>query len=94
VLERGELYVPPEKAGDEVPIVHVAGDPPRTKGLSRARDSAFLDYVPWAIAIGALWLLVQFALGLVPAVLRIVPRLAKRFAPSGVVKDSDRPELR
>ena len=94
VLERGELYVPPEKPGDEVPIVYLAGDPPRTKGLSRARDSAFIDYVPWAIAIGALWLIAQFAIGLLPAVFRVVPRLAKRLAPSGVFKDLDRPELR
>jgi hypothetical protein len=94
VLERGELYVPPQNPGDEVPVAYVAGTPSRVKGLSRARDSAFVDYMPWAMAIGALWLIIHFALGLLPAFLRVAPKLIKRFAPSGVIKDTDRPELR
>ncbi len=94
VLERGELYVPPQQPGDEVPVAYLDGHPPRVKGLSRARDSAFVDYMPWAIAIGALWLVAHFTLGLLPAVLRVVPRLIRRLVPSGVVKDLDRPELR
>lgn len=94
VLERGELYVPPQNPGDEVPVAYVAGDPPRVKGLSRARDSAFVEYVPWAIAIGALWLLIHFALSFLPRVVRVAPRLIQRLAPSGVEKDPDRPELR
>ena len=87
VLERGELYVPPQDPGDEVPVAYVAGNPPRVKGLSRARDSAFVEYVPRAIAISALWLLIHFALSFLPSVLRFVPKLIHRFAPTGVVKD-------
>jgi hypothetical protein len=94
VLERGELYVPPQNPGDEVPVAYVAGDPPRVKGLSRARDSAFVEYIPWAIAIGALWLIIHFALSFLPRVLRFAPKLIQRFAPTGVVKDPNRPELR
>jgi hypothetical protein len=93
-LEQGELYVPPREAGDEVPVVYLSGNPPRVKGLARARDSAFVDYMPWAIAIGAIWLLAQFALGLLPAALSVVPRIVRRLAPKSVVKDVDRPELR
>lgn len=94
VLDRGELYVPPENPGDEVPVAYVAGNPPRIKGLSRARDSAFVDYMPWAIAISLLWLAVHYLIGLLPAMFRIVPRLMKRMASSGVIQDPDRPELR
>ena len=94
VLERGELYVPPQNPGDEVPVAYVAGDPPRVKGFSRARDSAFVEYVPWAIATGALWLLVHFALSFLPSVLPFAPKIIQRFAPSSVVKDPNRPELR
>jgi hypothetical protein len=94
VLERGELYVPPQNPGDEVPVAYVAGDPPRIKGLSRARDSAFVDYMPWAIAISLLWLVVHYLIGLLPTLLKVVPRLMKKLAPSDVIQDSDRPELR
>ncbi len=94
VLERGELYVAPQKPGEEVPVVYVAGDPPRVKGLSRARDSAFVDYIPWAITIGAVYLLAQFVLSLLPALFRRLPNLVGRLAPTGVVKDPNRPELR
>ena len=94
VLERGELYVPPQQPGDEVPVAYLDGNPPRVKGLARARDSAFVDYVPWAIAIGAIWLVVQFALNLLPGLLRLVPGLIQRLVPSSVEKDPDRPELR
>ena len=94
VLERGEVYVAPREAGEEVPVVHVPGNPPRTKGLSRARDSAFLDYIPWAVAIGLLWLLTQFVIGLLPMVFRFAKPVAKQLTPSATVKDPDRPELR
>jgi hypothetical protein len=94
VLERGELYVPPQQIGDEVPVAYVDGNPPRVKGLSRARDSAFVDYMPWAIAVGAVYLLAQIFLSVLPALLRLVPRLTRRLAPTGVVKVHDRPELR
>jgi hypothetical protein len=94
VLERGELYVPPEKPGDQVPIVHVAGPPPRTLGLRRAQDIAFIEYMPWAIAIGGLWLVLNIALGLLPAIWRAAGGLAKRAASSDVIKDPNRPELR
>jgi hypothetical protein len=50
--------------------------------------------MPWAIAIGALWLIVHFAIGLLPALLRVAPRLIKRLVPSGGGQDPDRPELR
>lgn len=94
LLERSEFYVTPDKPGEGVQVVFVAGDPPRTKGPFRARDSAFVDYTPWVIAIGALWLILFFGLGLAPAGFRIGRRLVKMLAPAGVVKDPDRPELR
>jgi len=94
VLERGELYVAPQNIGDEVTVVYLDGNPPRTKGPARARDSAFIDYIPWVIAIGALWLLAQIVIGVLPAAFRILVRLTKRLTPSGVVADPDRPELR
>jgi len=94
VLEHGELHVPPQNPGDEVPVAYVAGNPPQVKGLSRARDSAFVEYVPWAIVIGALWLLIHFVLGFLPGALRVAPKLLQQFAPTGTGKDPDRPELR
>jgi hypothetical protein len=93
VLERGELYVPPRETGEEVPVAYVDGDPPRVKGLSRARDSEFLEYMPWAIAIGAVYLIVQFVLGLLPRALRLLRPWLSRLVRTGGIKDPDRPEL-
>lgn len=94
VLERNELYVPPQNAGAAVPIVYAAGPPPRVKGLSRADNAAFVEYVPWAIAIGALWLLCHLLLSVAPAAIGVLRSLMRRVAPSGTTRDPDRPELR
>lgn len=51
VLEAADFYVAPREVGDEVQVSYVDGNPPKVKGPSRARDAAFLHYVPWAIAI-------------------------------------------
>ncbi len=94
VLERGELYVPPEKVGDEVPVVMVAGDPPRIVGASRARDYAFIQYVPVGIVIGAVYLIAILALGMIPPILRMLAPRLRKMVPSATIKDPDRPELR
>lgn len=79
LLEIGELYVSPQQPGDEVPVAYLDGDPPRVKGLARARDSAFVDYMPWAIVIVGLWLLAKVALSLLPGFVPLVPRLIRRW---------------
>jgi hypothetical protein len=91
MLEAAEFYVPPREAGEKVPIAYVDGDPPRVKGLSRANDAAFLEYVPWAIAVGVFYVVMQFVLGLVPRTWSTVVEL---LLSSGTKRDSDRPELR
>lgn len=94
VLERGEFYVTPTKPGEEVDIMYLPGDPLRTKGPFRARDAGFVDYTPTVIAIGGLWLILAFGVGLIPWAFRQGSRLAKRLAPVTVIKDPNRPELR
>ncbi len=86
VLEPSEFYVPPRAVGDEVQVIYAAGEPPRVHGPSRARDAAFIDYVPWAICVGVLWLAGQIFLGLLP--------LLRKLVPQATVSDADRPELR
>ncbi|MDB6140056.1 MAG: hypothetical protein JWO94_3128 [Verrucomicrobiaceae bacterium] len=51
VLEQADFYVAPREIGEAVQVVYVSGDPPRVKGPARARDAAFLRYVPWAVGI-------------------------------------------
>jgi len=90
-LEAAEFYVPPREVGEKVQIAYVPGDPPRVKGLSRASDAAFLEYMPWAMAVGVFYVVMQFALGLVPRTWRTV---VEALATSGNKRDSNRPELR
>lgn len=89
VLERAEFFVPPEPIGAEVTIAVLPGDPPRVKGPSRARDAGFLEYVPVAIVVGALWVISQLLLSFLPMIGRL---LARALSP-GKAKDPDRPEL-
>ena len=86
VLEPAEFYVSPREIGEEVQVAYAAGEPPRVHGPSRARDAAFIDYVPWAIGVGVLWLAGQFLIGLLP--------LLRGLVPKATVSDPDRPELR
>jgi hypothetical protein len=90
-LGAAELYGPPREAGEQVPIAYVPGDPPRVKGLSGADNAAFVEYVPWAMAVGVFWIVMQFVLGIVPRTWRSVVEL---LLAAGTKRDSDRPELR
>jgi hypothetical protein len=62
-LERADFYVAPTGAGDSVEVVYVDSDPPRVKGLPRAKDSAFLTYLPWAIGVALAYTVLKLALG-------------------------------
>ena len=90
VLEPSEFYVPPREVGEEVQVIYAAGEPPRVHGPSRARDAAFIDYVPWVICVGVLWLAGHIFLSLLP---HLWP-LLRRLVPQATVSDPDRPELR
>ena len=90
VLEPAEFYVSPQEIGEEVQVIYAEGEPPRVHGPSRARDAAFIDYVPWAICVGALWLLAQILIGVLP---RLLP-LLRGLVPKATVSDPERPELR
>ncbi len=92
-LEAAEFYVPPREPGEEVDLVLVDEEPPRVKGPARARDAAFLEHVPWAICIGALWLIGHVALSFLPALLRMMAPLIRNLIPTGKTVDPDRPEL-
>jgi hypothetical protein len=90
-LEGADFYVPPRESGEDVQFAYIAGDPPEIKGPSRIRDAAFLDYLPWGIAVGVLFVVGQMVIGLLPRLLRLASRsLLPKRAPT----DSDRPELR
>ena len=90
VLESAEFYVSPREIGEEVQVTYAQGEPPRVHGPSRARDAAFIDYVPWAIGVGVLWLAGQFLISLLPLLLP----LFRGLVPKATVSDPDRPELR
>jgi hypothetical protein len=89
-IEGAEFYVPPRELGDEAQLAYVEGDPPRVKGPSRARDAAFVEYMPWAMAVGVFYLAGQFVLSFVPFAFCVLKGLAARKT----TVDSDRPELR
>ncbi len=90
VLETSEFYVPPREVGEEVQVVYAEGEPPRAHGPARARDAAFIDYVPWAIGVGVLWLAGQILVSLLP----LLGPMLRRLVPKATVSDPDRPELR
>ena len=90
-LEPAEFYVPPREPGTEVDVVYVAGNPPRVKGPSRARDAAFIEYMPWAIAVGLFYLVIYAITAFLPRLLRVA---SKAVAPPGGAADPDRPEIR
>ena len=90
VLEPAEFYVSPQEIGEEVQVAYAEGEPPRVHGPSRARDAAFIDYVPWAICVGVLWLAGQILIGLLP----LLGRVVRGLIPKATVSDPDRPELR
>lgn len=64
-VERGGFYVPPNEKGEETQIAYLAGDPPRVKGPAHARDSAFLEYVPWFIGVAAIYMVLWSIAGFV-----------------------------
>ncbi len=51
LLAGADFYVAPREVGEAVQVSYVDGPPARVKGPSRARDAAFLHYIPWAIGI-------------------------------------------
>lgn len=93
-LEGAEFYVAPAQVGDEADLTYLEGNPPRIKGPARARDAAFIEHVPWAIAIGALWLLISTALTIIPFFLRQVMPTVRKLVASNSTVITDRPELR
>jgi hypothetical protein len=92
-LEPAEFYVPPREIGEEMDLIYLDEEPPRVKGPARARDAAFLKHVPWAICIGAMWLLAHFALSFVPTAWRLLRPVIRRLLTTGKTIDPDRPEL-
>ncbi len=66
ILERADFYIEPRELGDEVTVYYVPGDPPRVKGPARARDAAFLHYMPRAAAIFAAYGITMAAAGWLP----------------------------
>jgi hypothetical protein len=91
LLERADFYVSPRNVGEEVQIAFVDGDPPQVKGPSRAGDAAFLKYMPWAILVGAIFVVGEWTFRLLPLLLRSAAKSASSKSP---VVDPDRPELR
>ena len=90
-LEAAEFYMPPREPGEKVQIAYLPGDPPRVKGPSRARDAAFIEYMPWAIAVGVFYVIAQAAIGFLPWLFKL---LLKVIVPKGNTVVIDRPELR
>jgi hypothetical protein len=91
-IEAAEFYVPPRELGEEVQIAYVEGDPPRVKGLSRARDAAFIEYMPWAMAVGLFYIVGLFVLGIVPLTWRSMGELLlAAFTTPNRGKNYDRP---
>jgi hypothetical protein len=61
-LERPDFYVEPREIGETV-IVCVVGDaPPHVRGPARAKDAAFLTYMPWAIGLMAVYFIARLVL--------------------------------
>jgi len=69
-VERGGFYVPPNAIGEETKIAWLAGNPPRVKGPAHARDSAFLEYVPWFIGVCAVYMVLWSIAGFVGRLMR------------------------
>lgn len=91
-IEAGEFYVPPREPGEVVQIAYVDGYPPRVKGLSRARDAAFVEYMPWAMAVGLFYIVGLFVLGIVPLTWRSMGDfLLAAFTTPNRGKNYDRP---
>jgi hypothetical protein len=61
-LEPAEFYIGPTAPGEEVELAYVAGNPPRVMGMSRVRDAAFVRYVPWFIAVTAIYAILSISL--------------------------------
>lgn len=95
-LEAAEFYVPPREIGEEADLNVIAGDPPRVKGPARVNDAAFMEHVPWVIAIGFVWLLGQ---GLLSAIVflwrQMKPNqdLAHRTIETRTQQERDRADL-
>jgi hypothetical protein len=75
-LEPADFYVSPTAPGEEVELAYVAGNPPRVMGMSRVRDAAFIRYLPWFIAVTAIYAILSISL-------RFLAR--QKFARQGVV---------
>jgi hypothetical protein len=73
-LELADFYATPREVGEEVQVAYSAGDPPLFTGPARARDQAFLKYIPWAIGVGGFYCVGSLLLGV--GRLRKVPEVA------------------
>jgi len=72
-LEHGEFYIAPSEPGEETQVAYLDGDPPRAKGPARARDAAFLEYVPWAVGAFAIYVVLWTTAGFISRLLRSKP---------------------
>jgi len=55
ILERSDFYIEPTNIGDQVSVCYVPENPPRVKGPAKARDAAFLRYMPAVAGVSALY---------------------------------------
>jgi hypothetical protein len=90
-LDAGEFYIPPREPGEKVQIAYLAEDPPRVMGLSRVRDAAFGEYMPWAMAVGVFYFVAFTFIGFLPRLYKLV---LKMIVPKSDTVVIDRPELR
>jgi len=62
-LERADFYIAPTGSGDTVRLAYVDTDPPRVKGVARAKDVAFLTYFPWAVGVALAYVVLKLVVG-------------------------------
>jgi hypothetical protein len=62
-LERADFYIAPTGSGDTVSLAYADTDPPRVKGVARAKDSAFLTYFPWAVGVALGYVILKLVVG-------------------------------
>jgi hypothetical protein len=91
LLEAADFYIAPHDPGEDVQLAFIAGNPPEAKGLSRARDAAFLRYFPRAIAVALLYWVGRMSLALLPKLPGVMEKLTAGRSPAN---DPDHPEVR
>lgn len=71
VVELSDIVVYQYDLGNEVPIAWLPGPPPQARSYWRVRDAGLLEYTPWAIALGFLYVAGLIASTLLPALWRM-----------------------